>query len=446
MSYISSYLTMVSNTEPPLPFHQWACLSSISTLAGRRFWMNLGPIRYHTNLMVVLVGDPGVKKSSAMDRAKDIVRAVKCCPMAAAQVTKQFIGKAMSHEKFPGKRYYKHGDETIEYNQYAIYATEFTQFLGADPIGMLDFLTTIYTEKVYDCDTKNQGSDLILGPYITMLACMTPEIVKGFLKMNILTGGFSRRTVFVYANRGNLIPKPSLTPEQVRAQEYCVEWGKALQHRSGEFVMSEAADKWYVDWYMALHTKLTEIAKPSTMGYYTTKHELLFKAAMLIALSEGTSLTLEVAHFELAERFFRPVEDKLERVFEGSGINPNASSAIQICRMLEAMDRPLNKKHLEAMFFDQATSISELRDTICHLVLVGRLSERAIVINGQLMGTVIGTAASIQAYTDAQLALFLTKPLGVAPTPVAPIAGPADIVLDHTPLVDLSDPKDQLPG
>ena len=98
------------------------------------------------------------------------------------------------------------------------------------------------------------------------------------------------------------------------------------------------------------------------------------------------------------------------------------------------------------MFFDQATSISELRDTICHLVLVGRLSERAIVINGQLMGTVIGTAASIQAYTDVQLALFLTKPLGVAPTPVAPIAGPADIVLDHTPLVDLSDPKDQLPG
>jgi hypothetical protein len=274
-----------------------------------------------------------------------------------------------------------------------------------------------------------------------MLACMTPEIVKGFLKMNILTGGFSRRTVFVYANRGNLIPKPSLTPEQVRAQEYCVKWGEAIQHRSGEFVMSDAADKWYVDWYMNLHTKITEIAKPTTMGYYTTKHELLFKSAMLIALSEDPErLIIDVGHFELAERFFRPVEEKLERVFEGSGINPNASSAIQICRMLEAMDRPLNKKHLEAMFFDQATSISELRDTISHLVMVGRLAERNIVVNGQLMGTVIGTSGSIQAYNDVQLASFLVKPLGAALTPVAPIAGPDDVALDQKILVDLSSP------
>ena len=412
MSFISSYLTMVANTEPPLPFHQWACLSALSTLAGRRFWMNLGPIQYYPNLMVVLVGHPGVKKSSAMDRAKDIIRAVQCCPIAAAQVTKQFISKAMSAEKFAGKKTFVHNTETIEYNQYAIFATEFTQFLGADAIGMLDFLTTIYTEKIYDCDTKNQGSDLIVGPYITMLACMTPEIVKGFLKMNILTGGFSRRTVFVFANGGNIIPVPSYTPEQKSAQAYCIQWGKELQKRSGEFVMSPDALAWYEKWYIHLHTNMTEIAKPTTEGYFRTKHELLFKVAMLIALSEGQELVLTTGHFELAERFFKPVEEKLERVFEGSGINPNAASAIQICRMLESMDRPINKKHLEAMFFDQATSISELRDTISHLIAVGRLAERILTFNGNIIGTVIGTSQTVAAYSDVQLCAFLQSVVG----------------------------------
>lgn len=369
-------------------------------------------------MYVVLVGHPGVKKSSALDRAKDIVRAVNATgackiPIAAAQATKEFISKAMSHEKFPGRRYFKNGDRQEEYNQYAIFATELTQFIGVNPIGMLDFLTTVYTEKVYDCDTKGQGSDLVVGPYITLLACLTPEMLKGFLKMNILTGGFARRTVFVYGTGGQIIPIPGLTDEQKAAGLRCVEWGRQMQNYSGEFTFGGGAEKWYTDWYIDLHTNMTEIAKPSTEGYYKTKHEILFKTAMLVALSEGFDCKLEVGHLEFTEKFLlKPFEQDLERVFEGSGINPNASAANTICRMLEGMDRPMGKKYIEAMFFDQVTSINELRDTLSHLCSVGRLKERLVSINGQLLGAVIGTPASVDRYADADLAVFLTRATG----------------------------------
>lgn len=412
MSFISNYLKMVENTEPPLIYHQWSCLSALSVMAGRRFWFMLGPITYHTNLYVVLVGHPGVKKSSAMDRAKDIVRQVKCCPIAAAQVTKEFIAKTMSGEKFPGKRYYRVGDLNVEYNQYAIFATELTQFLAVNPLGMIDFLTTIYTEKVYDCDTKGQGSDYIVGPYITMLACMTPEIVKGFLKMNILTGGFSRRTIFCYGTGGNIIPIPSFTDEQRAAMEYCIAFGKKLQDRSGEFKMSAEAEAWYIKWYNDLHRNMSDIAKPTTEGYYRTKHELLFKIGMLIMLSEGgltDPLILEVEHFKLAERFFAPVEKNLERVFEGSGINPNASAAAQICRMLESINIPMRRKELEGMFGEQATSYNELRDLLAHLISVGRLVQRDVYINNALTVQAIGTSAVMANYTDVQLVAFLQR-------------------------------------
>src|SRR5215831_12020017 len=152
MSFISDYLEFTSNTESPTDYHKWACMSALSVLAGRRFWFRLGPITYYPNLYVVLVGHPGVKKSSALDRAKDIVRAVDCCPIAATQATKEFLAKAMSAEKFKGKKFFKNGDKIEEYNQYAIFATELTQFIAVNPMGMLDFLTTVYTEKVYDCD------------------------------------------------------------------------------------------------------------------------------------------------------------------------------------------------------------------------------------------------------------------------------------------------------
>ena len=411
MSFISDYLEMTAHTESPLAYHQWSCLACLSVLAGRRFYFPLGHIRYYPNLYVVLVGNPGVKKSSAMDRAKDIIRSTKCCPIAAAQATKEFITKAMSHEKFPGKKFFKLPDNTTEeYNQYAIFATELTQFIGVNPIGMLDFLTTVYTEKVYDCDTKGQGSDFVLGPYITMLACLTPEMLKGFLKMNILTGGFARRTVFVYGMGGNIVPVPIFSKEQADAQARCIKWGEEIQQYSGKFSFGKGAEEWYTEWYTNLHTNMTEIAKPTTEGYFRTKHELLFKVCMLIALSETMRPVIEIGHFELAEKFFfSPVEKYLERVFEGSGINPNSQAAIQICRMLEALGKPMNRKHVEAMFFDSATSLHELRDTIAHLVAVGRLVEKNITVAGQLIGTVIGTPDSMNNLTDVQLAAFLGR-------------------------------------
>lgn len=409
MSFISDYLLLTSNTESPVDYHKWCCLSSLSVLAGRRFWFRLGPITYYPNLYVVLVGAPGVKKSSALDRAKDVIRAVNCCPIAAAAATKEFIAKAMSQEKFAGKRHFSYQNRLEEYNQYAIFATELTQFISVNPVGMLDFLTTVYTEKVYDCDTKGQGSDLVVGPYITLLACLTPEMLKGFLKMNILTGGFARRTVFVYGTRGTPIPWPGFSKEQLEAEQRCVTWGKKMQSFAGEFFMNDEAAKWYESWYIKLSTNLTEVSTPATIGYYSTKHEILFKTAMLTSLSEDLeNCIITKQHLDFVENhFLLPFEKNLERVFEGAGINPNAEAAVKILRMLEAYDRPFPRKKLEALFFDQATSLSELRDTISHLIGVGRLAQRTVSRNG-VFGDIIGTPDSMKRYSDNDLVKFIS--------------------------------------
>ena len=134
---------------------------------------------------------------------------------------------------------------------------------------------------------------------------------------------------------------------------------------------------------------------------------------MCFALSENEpgDLNIYPQHFEMLEsRFFKPAEEKLERVFEGSGINPNANAAIQVCNMLEAMDRPMSRKALEGMFYDKATSIAELRETIDHLVAVERLAQKTITQNGRLVGTVIGAPGCLARYSDADLLTFLVRP------------------------------------
>jgi hypothetical protein len=417
MSFISDYLLATSKNESPTVYHQWSCLSVLSCLAGRRFWIKLGPFVYYPNFYTILVGDPGVKKNTALDPAKEIIRSVGGIPIAATSTTKEAIVKEMGNDKYRGKRFFKNEQTGLmeEYNQLCIMAGEFTTFLGVNPIGMVDFLTNIYSEKVYDEKYKHTGEFAFTGPYITMLACMTPEIVKGYLKLNILTGGFGRRTMFVWGNRGQPVAIPGYTQEMVDAYERCIEWGKKIQVESGEITLSPEAWEWYTDWYHKNYAELKD-RKPAVQGYFGTKHEFLFKTGILFCLSETDSRVLRPEDLDALDRmFFLPAEKHLDRVFEGAGINPNAAAASQICRMLEALDRPMSKKKVEAMFFDSATSLNELRDTIIHLCNVGRLAVRNVIAGGQLVGEVIGTPQVLQRYSDVQLLPFL-RPDAVPPS------------------------------
>lgn len=415
MSFLNDYLKTTEGNESPYAYHLWSCMAALSSAAGRRFWFSLGHLRFYPNLYVLLVGEPGVKKTSAMNTARDMIQLAGVCPVGATQASKEYITKAMSHEKFPGKKYFLNGQTQEEYNQYSIFATEFTQFIAINPEGMLDFLTTVYDAKVYACDTKGQGSDYIQGPYITMLGCLTPHMLKGFLKMNVLTGGFARRTVFVYGREENIVPIPTFTQEQKEAAIRCVEWIKKIAHSHGEFTFGPGAQEWYENWYTNLRKNIKEIATPATEGYYRSKHELLFKTAMLLVLGTtpiGAPLEILPGHFEFLEkRFFKAVDENLERVFEGTGINPNANAITQVCHMLEAMDRPMNKKQLLVMFMNNVTSMREFEDSIHHLVVAGRLAEATVCVNGALAGTVIATPECLKRFSNEDLAAFL-KPVG----------------------------------
>lgn len=418
MSFVPDYLLATANNESPIQYHKWSCLSALSVLAGRRFWFDLGPFRYYPNFYTILVGDPGVKKSAAMDVPKEIIRAVGGIPIAATSTTKEAIVKLMAHEKYGGKRFFQvaPGAPMEEYNQYSIFATEFTTFLGTDPIGMIDFLTNIYTEKVFDQKFKNAGEFAFVGPYVTMLACMTPETAKGFLKLNILTGGFARRTMFVWGSLGRPIAFPGNSPEQVAAFQRCVQWGKEVQQQSGAFHFSDETNEWWKLWYDDNYSKVKDRPR-STQSYYLTKHEFMIKTGMLLVLGNDPSRrVITPADFEFLDKtFFAPVEQNLERVFEGAGINPNAQAASQVCRMLEALDKPMRRKAVEAMFYENVTDLRALQETLDHLVNVGRLVQRTIMAGTTVIGTVIGAPETMKRYSDVELAAIARPSLSPPP-------------------------------
>lgn len=411
MSFITDYHILTQKTKPDTAYHVWSMLSVLSAFAGRRFWFPFGHLNYYPNLYVVLVGDPAAGKSTAMNMAKEIVRASGVTPLAATQITKEALGMKMSAEKYEGKKFFTHDKKIHEYNQMAIFATELVEFIAVNPQGFLDFLTTVWDESVWEVETKNKGHDYVTGPYVTVLACMTPEKLKGFMKLSILTGGFARRTAFMFCANYNIIAWPSRTQAQIEASQRLISFGVALQKRSGPFGITPECAAFYEAWNLQNEKTIRE-RHHNVRGWYASKGEMLFKLSMLIALAENPEnapLEIDVPHYKIALKFCEMLEETLPRVFEGTGINPNANAIAQVVRMLEALDRPMNRKHLELMFLDNFTSFHELKDTMNQLVSVGRLAERTLSSNGILLGSVIATPATIARYSDVELAGFLVR-------------------------------------
>lgn len=347
-----------------------------------------GIFLHYPNIYVVLVGSPGAKKSTAMNVAKKLIREIKDIPLAATAITKEALVRYMSEEDSPCKKSYKNVDGVIEeYTPMSIFATELTHFMSVNPIGMIDFLTTIYDEPVYEVKTKHAGNDLIEGPYITLLGCMTPDITSNFIKMNIITGGFARRSIFVWADskQNELFPFPTVTHEQGQAWKACIEWAQKVKKVNGKFMWSKEARDWYEAWYIN-HKRniLPTIKDPMVAGYYESKHVQLIKVTMLVALSESLELTLEKNYFTAALGFLDEAEQNLNRVFEGTGRNELAKVASKLIETIERINQPVPIKQLKLVFFRDAQGV-DFDKIKFHLITTDQLVEVSESHNGVII-------------------------------------------------------------
>lgn len=350
MSIIKDYLFFNEGNEAPRNYHTWVFLSVMSTLVGRKVWINRAPEGHKAysmlfcNLYGCLVGSQGARKTTAKDVGYDLLREVgPDVPVSAESMSKEAITQFMAQD--PQMRTFTDKNGVItEYRPMAFFVTELKNFLSINPVSMIDFLTTIYDRKFYDVITKNKGTDTIVNPYVVFLACETPEWIINRLKESIISGGFSRRCVYVYElERERRITFPGYNAEQEAALVRVKLHLKALRKVVGEFKWDPEARKFYDHWYQTL--KMPD--DPLMKGYYESKHDQVLKIAMLLALSEDlVNLILKVDHIKAALIFLDSIEPNMAKLSAGAGRNELAHPTVKLLEKLEQAGGLLPEKTL----------------------------------------------------------------------------------------------------
>lgn len=375
MSFLQDYEIVTKNNEVPRMFHHFAALVALSSIVSSRIWLDMGLFIIRPNLYVILTGTPGVKKTTAMSVAKRLLRELgDAVPMSAEAVTKEALTLDMSNyaktckapEGTVPKQFAPIDEDKSKfiYSPMSVFVTELSNFVGSSD-NMVDFLTTIYDEEYHEVGTKNKGRDKIRMPYLTMLACTVPEWVTKQMKLDVISSGFCRRTIFVYEYANNIrVALPKITKEMEDAWDRLVKYSRKLLRVSGPMQWGEGALDFYVKWYESLKRP----DDPIMEGWYNSVHVQMLKMAMLISMSESEERVIDINHMELSLELISLIENNIPKVFKGVGRNELYGISTKLLEFLEkSPNNQLPERAVMEYVFKEADP-TEIIKIINHLI------------------------------------------------------------------------------
>jgi hypothetical protein len=296
---------------------------------------------------------PDLEIGAATQSAEDIV----------VQMAKEGFAKAYTDE---------HGEQQIV-SPYVFFINEFKDFIAYSPVRMLNFLGNIYDQNPFKASTIKRGTENIINPCITILACENPDQLSKFMKSDIFTGGLSRR--FILVNEPHYSePRPFI--EIAKDSPTRQAWDRVKQRLidirkiTGVFKWEPTGRKFYEPWYIAKQRSLATMTNSLMAGYTSTEHVQLFKVCMwLDVISDKPMFMFTGDLLEHGLSFLDAIKRNMPKLSMNAGRNEMAASYVKAIEMLESAGGIMPKKWLmrqletELSPFETANALRHLEET-----------------------------------------------------------------------------------
>ena len=317
-NWIHAYLAYSGHSEAPDTFHFWTAISVLAGCLRRKVWLDMKYFQWTPNFYIVFVAPPGiVSKSTTASIGMNLLKRVPSVHFGPDAVTWQSLVQSLAA-----------ATESFEYNlEYhpmsavTIASSEFGNFLNPSDREMVDVMVSLWDGQkgVWEKATKTMGNDKIVNPWINLLACTTPAWIAGNFPEYMIGGGFTSRTIFVYADqKRRLIAYPrdhvpqdfeKMGDDLVHDLEYIA------NNLCGEYVLSPDATQYGVEWYETHNTETHNLSDERFQGYLARKQTHIHKLAIVLAAAESDELVIERDHLHAATEIITSLEGDMPKIF-----------------------------------------------------------------------------------------------------------------------------------
>lgn len=231
-NFIEQYLDFYEGTEPPTIYNRWCAISGIATLLGRNAWIQHGHSKIYPNQYIMLVGEAGCRKSTAIKTfLKPFISEAGYTKIAASKTSKEKFLMDLSQGMDKVNDVEAHLDvndgaanwgrnktmqqlfgvvDASEPSECLIMADEFNVFMGHSNVEFIDMLTDLWDYSgVFAQRTKTGKSVLVPNPTINGLFGNTQVGISMSFPTEVIGQGFFSRLIMVHSDpSGRKITKP----------------------------------------------------------------------------------------------------------------------------------------------------------------------------------------------------------------------------------------------
>ncbi len=347
--WIKDYLLFTEALEAPSTFHFWAAIGTIAGALRGKTWIDMGHWKWKPNFFIIFVAPPGVAtKSTAMGIGMDLLRDVEGIHFGPNSVTWQALTDAFMDAT---ERFDLPEGKTLLSSSLSINASELGTFLDPANSEMIDLMVDLWDgkEAPWKRRTRGDGETQVDNPWINFIGCTTPSWITENFPEYAIGGGFTSRTVFVYAETKRHLkayPGREVKAENPKIRARLLHDLTEIASLVGEFKLTEDAFEWGTAWYETHWGSTPDHLKGDRLGGYVARKQThIHKTALVLSAAESNSQLITAKHLIQADKFITALEADMKKVFSVMG-GSDAGKQTAILLRIMAQARVVSKATL----------------------------------------------------------------------------------------------------
>jgi len=341
-NWVMGYVEYTKHMEAPDLFHMWTAIGTVAGALRGKVWIDMGYFKWKPNFFIILVAPPGiVSKSTTLGVGMSLLRELESIHFGPDSVTWQALTESFIEAQEIVK-------DIGPMSALTIAASELGTFLDPRNREMIDVLCDLWDGRSvpWKRRTKAEGLSEIRNPWLNFLGCTTPGWLEENFPEYAIKGGFTSRTVFVYADtKRDLIAYPNL-----RLDEFKQEFAALRRHLvndlrkiaiiQGQYFLTKGAYVWGEKWYAQHWERGADgnLDRETYGGYLARKQTHIHKVAMVLAASVSDEMVIGEGHLMQADYLVTQLEDQMINVFRHITDNRDAMISMQMFEMIRKSD------------------------------------------------------------------------------------------------------------
>lgn len=366
--FYEDYFNYIGDTESPRIFHRWCAVSMVSAIIGRSIHIPFGHSNIYPNHYIMLVGNPGVRKGTALKPAKNALKYVEFDKLGADRISpEKFLSEMQSLNtdlEIEGMEF-----ENLTFNKPSeiyVVAEEFGDFIRGNA-EFVRLLTNLWDNLDNYKHPKLHGKSVYVHePTVNIIGATTQQDMAISLPVEVIGQGFLSRFILVHGEpTGIKITFPeSVTPQrQARIEDRLKRIQQLLQDiPNGTMQISQEA-KTVLD---RMYKTYVDLDDYRFKHYNTRRFTHLLKLCITFAVMD-VAQEIQSVHVLQANTLLHVTEQRMPKALGEFGKAKHSDIANNIIEYLKGAKKPIPLREMWKKFSQDLNKIDELVEIVRNL-------------------------------------------------------------------------------